>query len=194
MHNIYYSKLLENIHCTYSYMYMSCASYTHTRNTCMVLAGDVEWKLQAIISDNPQYLYGASEIVACNFHSTLLISTIHYISMHTINKRGNVTAICAVTPNLVMQKGSYNYRCEIYFSVARFNHYSYIVSYKFKLTENIKCIVLASNFMWNLKAIILDILYEYYGLSEIMTCNFCSKSSSKLPYMLHLYKLFNTQP
>ena len=45
----------------------------------MVLAGNVERKFQAIISDAPYKSYGLSEIMACNFHSTLPASTIHII-------------------------------------------------------------------------------------------------------------------
>ena len=48
----------------------------------MVLAGNVEWKLQAIISDAPYKYYGLSEIMACNFRSTLPASTI-FMSDHS---------------------------------------------------------------------------------------------------------------
>ena len=45
----------------------------------MVLAGNFEQKLQAIISDAPYKYYGLSKIMACNFHLKLPASTIYLI-------------------------------------------------------------------------------------------------------------------
>ena len=51
------------------------------------------------------------------------------------------------------------------------------------------CTILAGNFKRKLQAILSDAPYKYYGLSEIMACNFCLKlpPSTILLYIIIIY-------